>query len=400
MQAIVDEIKTYVGFDERDAKNLRALADVIQAGLPSVVDRFYAEILRQPSARRVFSGPAQVDRLRVLLRDWLITLFSGEYGTDYVERRARIGHTHVRVGLPQHFMFAAMEVIWQELERIIREANPPQAQEKLGSLHKLLTIETGIMLESFRASYAERVRKAERDAVEERLSRAEQLAEIGQLAASLAHEIKNPLAGISGAIQVLRDELEPGDRRRVVLEAILGQVSRLDGTVKDLLAYARPKPPHFKSCSLHEVMERVATFVRPDGSSHGVRVAYADCSALAPIEGDEHQLEQLLLNLLLNSIHASRPGDAVHVHVIPGEHDVVLVIGDRGAGMDEATAQRAFDPFFTTKARGTGLGLPICRRIVRAHGGTLHLESEVGQGTVVEIRLPRTQAARDRGGVE
>jgi signal transduction histidine kinase len=398
VQAIFDEIKTYVGFTATDAKRIRSLAEVVHPGLPRVVERFYTEILRHSGASRVFTGgQAQVDRLRESLQKWLETLFCGCYDADYVEQRTRIGHAHVRVGLSQHYMFGAIEVIWQELQAIIRAANPPQVDEKLVSLHKLLTIETTIMLESYRASYAQRVRSMEHEAVQERLSRAEQLAEVGQLAASLAHEIKNPLAGIGGAIQVLRDDLKADDPRRGVLEETLRQVMRLDGTVKDLLTYARPASPQFGPCRLDEIIGRVTTLLSPDGSARGVRIVREETSECAPIEADEHQLEQLLLNLLLNALHASRKGDVVRVMLLSDVDELALVVEDRGQGMDAATARRAFEPFFTTKTRGTGLGLSICRRIVDAHGGSIGMTSEVDRGTAVEVRLPRCQATRGPG---
>lgn len=398
VNTIFEEIKSYVGFTRCDAEQLLALAPVVESGLPRVVDRFYAEIFRHPAARLVFSGDEQLDRLRGSLHQWLNTLFSGEYDQAYLEQRTRIGHTHVRVGLPQHFMFGAIEVIWQELQGLVRTANPPGVEVKLAALHKLLAIETAIMLESYRGSYAERVRSIEHEAIEERLSRAEQLAEVGQLAASLAHEIKNPLAGISGAIQVLRDETRPDDPRRVILEETLRQVTRMDQTVKDLLTFARPAKPQFGPCRLDQVIGRVVSLLAPEGSARGVRFVHESGTDLAPIEADEHQLEQLLVNLLLNALHASHRGDAVRVSAVGNGEDVALVVEDQGQGMDPATARRAFEPFFTTKTRGTGLGLSICRRIANAHGGSIGVSSEVNRGTAVEVRLPRHQTSGGTAG--
>jgi signal transduction histidine kinase len=400
VHTIFDEIKSYVGFNDRDAAHLLSLREIVQPGLPRVVERFYNEILRHPMARRVFTGDEQLARLRLSLHAWLETLFSGVYDEHYLEQRARIGHTHVRVGLPQHYMFGAIEVIWQELQRFLRAANPPHVDDKLVSLHKLLTIETAIMLESYRSSYAERIRAIEHDAIQERLSRAEQLAEVGQLAASLAHEIKNPLAGISGAIQVLRDDLAAEDPRRRVLEETLRQVSRLDGTVKDLLAYARPAQPQFGPCRLDQVISRVTTLLAPEGTARGVLLVHDSDGDLAPIEADAHQLEQLVLNLVINALHASRKTDRVRVRALSDGEELVLVIEDEGQGMDPVTARRAFEPFYTTKTRGTGLGLSICRRIVDAHGGSIRLDSEVGRGTAVEVRLPRRQAMSNSEGRE
>lgn len=396
VSAIVDEIKSYIGFTQRDAEHLRSLATVVEPALDRVVDRFYEEIDRHATARQVISTAQRRACLRSAFRAWLTTLFSGTYDESYLQRRSRIGHTHVRVGLPQHLMFAAMEVVWQELHSIVRTANPPSRDEKLAAIHKLLTIEITVMLDSYRTSYMERVRSVEREAIHERLARAEQLAEIGQLAASLAHEIKNPLAGISGAIQVLRDDMTPDDPRRAVLEEALRQVTRLDGTIKDLLAYARPTPPQKGPCRLGPIVGRVATLLRAEAAARGIDIAMDTPPDLPAIEADEHQIEQLLINLLLNAIHASQSGDVVRIVCTGVDDALALTVEDHGRGMEPATARRAFEPFFTTKSRGTGLGLPICRRIVDGHGGSIDLRSRPGRGTVVEVRFPRGVTGGDR----
>lgn len=393
---MLEEMKAYIGFGADDAANLRALAGPVERHLPAVVDRFYVEILRHSGARSVLAGgEAQVARLRGHLLNWLRTLFCGVYNEAYVQQRAVIGHAHVRVGLPQHYMFGAMEVVREELERIVRESGIADFPAKLGSLNKLLTLELGMMLESYKTSYSERARQLERDVMQERLSRAEQLAEVGHLAASLAHEIKNPLAGISGAIQVIREEMDLTERHRTVLDEILRQIARLDGTVKDLLTYARPRAPRFEPCTLRSVVEHVLALLGQEKAFQTVKLECDDCAAVGPMEMDEHQIEQLLVNLLLNAAQASTSGGSVQLRIGVDGDDTIIVVQDNGQGMDEESLRRAFEPFFTTKARGTGLGLPICQRIVDAHGGVIVLRSELGQGTAVEVRLPRRQKHRE-----
>lgn len=394
---ILEEMKGYIGFDDRDARRLRSLGPVVEPHLGTVVDRFYTEILRHPGARSVFvGGEAQVARQRSHLLNWLKTLFGGVYDATYAEQRAAIGQVHVRVGLPQHYMFTAMEVVRQELEGIILRAGMADEREHLISLQKLLAIETGMMLESYKESYTARVRQAEHDALEERVARAERLAEIGQLAASLAHEIKNPLAGISGAIQVIREELDAGDPHRDVLEQVLRQINRLDGTVKDLLTYSRPQALRLSVCRLDGLVHRLIGLLRREPAFAKLTLEGESGAGLTPVEADEHQLEQLLMNLLLNAAHASAPGGTVRLQIEQDTDEIVITVEDHGHGMDDSTRRRAFEPFFTTKARGTGLGLPICQRIVDAHGGALRLESRPGAGTVAEIRLPLRQAGGSR----
>jgi signal transduction histidine kinase len=384
-----EEMKAYIGFDERDASNVRALGPVISDHFESVVDRFYDVIQRHPDARSVLTGdPDQIERLRTTLLAWLERLFEGRFDESYAVSRSAIGHTHVRVGLPQHYMFTAMEIVWQELESAARRCGVDDVDARLGSLHKALTLEIGLMLDSYKDDYEQQARNAERQTIARRLTRAEHLAEIGQLAASIAHEFKNPLAGISGAIQVLRDQIGSDHRQRPILEEILRQIARLDGAVKDLLIYARPPTPRPKPCRIDEIIQRILQLLAQEPSFEHVNIQYRPAKDDIAIEADEHQLEQLLMNLLLNAAHASTDGDCVRIRVFSDERQMTLMVEDEGQGMDIETLRRAREPFFTTKSRGTGLGLPICQRIVESHRGYLQIRSQAGAGTVVEVRLP------------
>jgi signal transduction histidine kinase len=387
------ELKRYIGFDGEDAAHLRSLAPLVKPHLPAVVDRFYREIQRHPGARHVLGRDRQrIERTRGKLTAWLRSLFSRSYDAPSVQRGMQIGRVHAELQLPQHYMFAAIEVIRQELQSVIRAAELPDAESKLSSLQKLLVLETAAVLEGYTEALSEQVREKERSAVQERLTRAEHLAEIGQLAASLAHEIKNPLAGISGAIQVIRDLTEPDAPHRPILAEILRQISRLDQTVKDLLVYARPMPPRFDRCNLNRLVERAMNVLRREPAVQRVRFEHrTDHRPLPSVEADENQIEQLLMNLVLNAADASRDGGLVTLTTAPTAQGVQLEVEDQGHGMDEETCQRALEPFFTTKSRGTGLGLPICQRIVESHHGTLTIQSTLGRGTAVGVHLPHRQ---------
>lgn len=386
--AVLDAMKRYVAFGDRDEANVRALADVVQPHLGRIVDRFYHEVQAHAETRAVLTGGAtQVEDLRQSLRAWLIRLFQGRYEEDYARERAQIGRVHVHVGLPQHFMVVAMQVIWEEVEAVVTAAKIRRKSEKLASLHKLLMIENGLILSSYQEHFVVQVRQVERDAVQSRLREAEQLAQIGQLAASLAHEIKNPLAGISGAIQVIRANLKQSDPHWPVLGEVLRQINRLDRSVKDLLVYARPKPPRYQRCDLRRAIERVLNLLRKEPEFERIRLEYSVARNLPVIAADEHQLEQVLMNLLLNAAQASQSGGVVRLSAAAGDGRVQLVVEDRGCGMSLEVSRRALEPFFTTKSRGTGLGLPICRKIVEAHGGSLSIRSAPGEGTEVTVEL-------------
>ncbi len=387
------DLKLRIGFDGLDADNLHSLREVVEPAVAEVSDHFHEWLFRDPSARAVFTGgPAQMEKQRRVFADWVRDLFNGAYDFEYFQRRIDIGRTHVRVGMPQHYMFTSMQVVWQKLQEVIRRSGTPNAEAKLDSLHRLLVLETAVMLESYKDHYSQRLREEERTVAEERLTQSEHLAQIGQLAASLAHEIKNPLAGISGAIQVLRDQMDGDDPRQSVIREILGQINRLDATVKDLLVYARPRPPEFRPCDLVATTHRVVKLTREAVSLRNVPIAVHAESQVPPVPVDPRQIEQLIMNLVLNAAHACKMGGRIDVYISSVDRTAVLEVVDQGVGMTPEVRERAFEPFFTTRAKGTGLGLPICRKIVEAHKGTITLHSEPGKGTTVRVELPQTWA--------
>lgn len=388
-ESIFDEMPAAIGFDEADANRVRSLAPIITPVIAEIADHFYDWLLQKEDARAVFKGgKPQLERQRALLCEWLHELFECRGEPHKGERRGKFGEAHAAAGLPQYYIFAGMELIWQELAQRIRGADAASSEDKLESLHKLLMVELAAMLERYKHSYAEQVRKFERTAVKEKLTRAEHLAEIGQLAASLAHEIKNPLAGISGAIQIIRDAMKPDHPHQPIVSEILGQIGRLDATVKDLLQYARPTPPKVTKMTLDSVVTRVLSLLREEPSLQRVRVKYDKRDHDAAVHADDAQIEQLLFNLILNAAHASEDGGVIYLGVTQDADYVQLHVRDEGRGMSPEVIERAFEPFFTTKARGTGLGLSICRRIVEVHGGDIHLDSKLSEGTRVVVTLP------------
>ncbi len=395
MESWCEEMRRYIGFGEQDKENLRRLRPHAVGIIPEVVDCFWERALQEWGTRAVLTGgEAQLAKLREGFTAWMEELFSGTYDECYCEKRRRIGGTHVRVGLPQHYMFSGIELVWYEFERRIAATGPAEVRSLLPSLHKLLMLDLAVMMESYKENYSKQIREVERTSMEEKLTRAEHLAGIGQLAASLAHEIKNPLAGISGAIQIIRDELSDDDPHQPILHEVLGQINRLDATVKDLLQYARPTPPRVSRISLNAVVRRVLSVLREEPSLQRVRVAYDNVPTDTVVYADDAQVEQLVMNLLINAAHASEQGGTVHLRIADNAVSVMLTVRDEGKGMTKDVLGKAFEAFFTTKTKGTGLGLPICRRIAEAHGGEIEIASEVGKGTVVTVTLPHSGPAQ------
>ena len=394
----LERMQDYIGFTKRDAANVRALGPQVRGHTEAVIDAFFREVLRLPDAGVIFAGgEPQIQAQRGVMAAWLESLFAGRYDNAYFERRRSIGKAHLKIGLRQEYMITGMEVIWQELQRRLRASALPEVNAKLVSLHKLLMLELGIMLRSYQESYAERIREMERSAVEEKLTRAEHLAQIGQLAASLAHEIKNPLAGISGAIQIIREGMAESDPHRGIIAEILTQIRRLDEAVKDLLVYARPNPPKLREFDLNEAVRSVLTVLREEPALQGVYVVCEPGQEVVRVAADRAQIEQLIMNLVINAAQATPEGGIVRLAVLVDDDCGILTVEDAGEGMEDEVIERAFEPFFTTKAKGTGLGLPICRRIVEAHAGNIELISLAGEGTRAVVSLPLQPRAQPDG---
>jgi two-component system sensor histidine kinase PilS (NtrC family) len=241
--------------------------------------------------------------------------------------------------------------------------------------------------------------------LEEELRRNARLAGVGQLAADIAHEIRNPLAAISGSIEVLRSEQPPepkGEGGRL-MEIVLREVDRLNALITDFLQYARPAPPKLEAIRVTELLGEVVEVFRV-GAAPEVGVEIETGGALQ-VEGDEAQLRQVVWNLLQNAAQAIEGEGSIRVAArsVPAaqaplrdgrsaQRDESLVVEiavtDNGRGIDPEVAERVFDPFFTTKRGGTGLGLATVHRIVESHSGVVQLESRQGEGTTVRILLP------------
>ena len=384
-----EQMKAYVGFDDGDAKRLRALSGPLKPHLNRVIDVFYECIERDPVARTIIGdNQAQTQRLRRTLLQWLEDFFSGTYDWDYLEKHSQIGRKHVAAGMPQFLMFTAMNVVRQELCQLLVSVDLTERAAHEASVHKLIDLELAAMLETYRDDYVTQIKRIERRELERKLEAVEHMANIGKLAASLAHEIKNPLAGISGAIQVISRTMDESNPHLEILREILGQIDRLDSVVKDLLVFARPIPPELTRVNLGHLVGRTLMLLQQEPNLMDMKIRCHGLDQPSYIHLDERQIEQLLNNLLLNAAQACDGKGTIDIRLRKDTDCYSLKLADSGKGMSPEIATRAFEPFFTTKAKGSGLGLPICRRIVNAHNGSIVLNSIPQQGTTVTIELP------------
>jgi signal transduction histidine kinase len=220
----------------------------------------------------------------------------------------------------------------------------------------------------------------------------ERLAALGELSAHLAHEVRNPLTGISSAMQVMQAETPENSPRREILGKILGQLNRMEQTMGNFLRFARLPEAVVRPFDLHEPLGRVLDLIDTRLRAQHVRLERVIAEDLPPLHGDPGQIEQVFLNLCLNALHAMPAGGTLKVHArreAPGK--IHVEVCDTGKGISSADLEHVFRPFFTTRENGSGLGLPISRQIIMAHNGEIWIESVPGRGTSVYVRLPTAE---------
>lgn len=221
---------------------------------------------------------------------------------------------------------------------------------------------------------------------EERLREQEALARLGQMAAVVAHEVKNPIAGIRGALQVISSRM-PGDSRdKPIIGDIIARLDSLNGIVHDLLVFARPRQLRSEPVELSRLIRNTLDLLHRDPAFAQLDVTYPTAEAVA--QGDAEQLQLVFTNVLMNAAQAMGGAGRIAIAITRLERQWTVSIADEGPGMSPEVREKIFEPFFTTKHRGTGLGLPIARRVVEAHGGRIEIDTPGTGGTVVEIVLP------------
>jgi signal transduction histidine kinase len=240
-------------------------------------------------------------------------------------------------------------------------------------------------------------RRAERYHYEQ-MKRADRLASIGEMAAGIAHEIKNPLAGIAGVVQVFKKGLPVGDQNRAVLEEVLSQVERMDKAVRNLLSFARPPEPKMSLVDVNELIGKLLDFLEPQFAKHSITAERKLTTGLPLLKLDPDLIQQALINIALNAIQAMPEGGrfSVETRSVKPEKEingsVEILFMDTGKGISPENLSRIFNPFFTTRQQGTGLGLSITQRIIEQHNGDINVMSTPGRGASFMISFPILEA--------
>ncbi len=224
------------------------------------------------------------------------------------------------------------------------------------------------------------------------MSRAEHLATLGEMATGLAHEIRNPLAGIAGVIEIIGRDLPATSPARSVVKEVRQEIARINHIVTDLLQTARPHPPTVRKSDLNTTVEHAVMLGRQQALAKSVEITLHKDSSLPEVEHDSDQIHQVLLNLLLNALQAMDANGKISVTVKPLGSAAVVEVSDNGRGIAPDHLPNIFRPFYTTKGDGTGLGLSLARRIVEDHQGRIDVTSAVGKGTTFAVMLPLRRA--------
>lgn len=372
--SIFHELQDYVGFGPADQVILRALHPGLAPDFLAVSELFYARILEYPAAREVLErGESSVGQLKHSLVAWMDGLFQGPWDDAYVERRARIGRVHVRIGLPQHYMFGAMNVLRRELSARISDLLKPTSPEHhlaQNALSRMLDLELAIMLQTYRED------------LEAQKARTERMATFGQVVASIGHELRNPLGVAESSVFLLdkRVSTDPGARKHLL--RISEQIAIAIGIINALLDLVRDRPMDPQTLSLSEVVARAVDLVpRPAG----IRFEIAPLDGLRVL-GDAAQLRQVFVNLLQNAVEACSETGVVTVEARSVDGRVEISVEDTGHGLDPVVKSRLFEPLTTTKPRGVGLGLALVKRIADRHRGTIaHVAPPTGGARFVLI---------------
>jgi PAS domain S-box-containing protein len=228
---------------------------------------------------------------------------------------------------------------------------------------------------------------SERKKVEEAIRKSDKLSVVGQLAAGVAHEIRNPLTSIMGFTQLLKKETE----NPFYFDLILSEISRLEDIVSGFLTLAKPQEPKMKEMNLKTLLEQVLTLFRAQANMSSIEIVVEDGLILPPLYCEANQIKQVLINILQNAVDAMPNGGKIKISTLTlqnGSDFIMFRIIDEGYGISEERMKHIGEPFYRTKEKGTGLGLMISQKIVQEHGGSINITSQVNQGTTVDVSLP------------
>ncbi|MBI1310334.1 hypothetical protein GC176_03425 [bacterium] len=386
---LYQELQGYVGWDEADPGRIAAVREAVRPAFPSIIDDFYAEIVRHPTAARVITGgDRQIERLKKTLLTWLSDLFDGPYDEAFVVKRFRVGQRHVEIGLEAFYTQVALSRMRIKLIDEISQRTASSELEQLATvvaLNRLLDLDMTIIEYAYQAEFTAREQRQER------------LLTLGKVAAGIAHELRNPLNAVKTSVYYLLNARTATEEKiREHLERIDRQVGISDGVITALSRFAKLPVPNVAPINLCDFVRKTLE-VNPVPKNIELEL---DCQETLPhVSGDAEQLQIVLGNLIRNACDAMPDGGRLTLRAhapagstAGGETDqtpdrFALSVTDTGCGIRPEDLKRIMEPLFSTKTRGLGLGLALARAIMDRHQGELSVSSLPGHGTTFTMML-------------
>jgi signal transduction histidine kinase len=372
------EMKQLVGFSPSDSRLLHDLLPELAPHLGAITDMFCRSLFQHESVRSLLTSPAQIARLKLALVEWLRLLLAGPHDESYFGRRWELGLLYTRLELPERYFFGAMNVIRRGLFDLLDAGSSrPDREAARDAVEKMLDIDLAIIAESYRWSYCEKMKRQDR------------LASIGRIAASVNHELRNPLSVIGSSVHALKDALRRGEEASQEMRAHFAKIERnLQRACKiagDLLELTRECVPERRPVDVRELLQESLDQVGLPASLVSRVVVHPQVSRVTI---DPDLIARVLVNLIQNARDAMTGSGTLELRAWREETQVRIEVADSGEGIPADDLELIFEPLYTTKVHGTGLGLPISRSIVVAHGGSLTVRSEPGKGSIFTITLP------------
>jgi signal transduction histidine kinase len=260
--------------------------------------------------------------------------------------------------------------------------------QPIGSPSRTLPVATRDAASTLKSARTVEQKRAQTEVV----MRSNRLTMAGQMAAGIAHEVRNPLAAVRSIVQLVRADAVPKSEQPRLLDNVIAEVDRVNGVLSGMMGLGRPSPAREETVDFTVIAQSAAGFCRSYAMHHSLTIETSLAESLW-VRGDAHELRQVLVNLLLNACQASQSGQPIVIETALKREDgaaswAVARVIDRGEGMPPDVVARVFEPFFTTKKDGGGLGLSICREAIQRHGGNISISTEVGAGSTVSLELP------------
>lgn len=410
MERLLEEMKSYLGLTEADARLIAQARPSLEPHLPALADLFYRKILEHPNAAGILTGSEQLTRLKGTLQTWVRGVLAGRYDAAYAKERMEIGRRHVRAGVPQRYVISAMNVVRTFLlDGVDRELGGADATATKRALNKILDLDLNLMCESYFEASLRELRELNARLESANLELAELSRVKDDFLAHTSHELRTPLNSILGFSKLILDGLcQNPEEERELLRDVFESAQHLLGIVNDILDIAKIEAGKLKlspeRVELRPLFDQVLAVVSVQADEKQLKLVDETAGRELPaVCADENRLRQVLINLLGNAVKFTDEGWVTvraHTDRVPGH--VQVEVQDTGIGIPAEQQAVLFEKFkqvdtsFTRRHGGSGLGLAICRRLVEMMGGRIELESSgQGLGTTVRFTVPLDAPVED-----